>query len=662
MPGPRQDPSVAGSGEAARAGATPGAARPGLALGLAVLLFGLTLALFWPTVSFDFLNYDDDVYVTRNAIVRRGLTAEGVRWAFTSDHAANWHPLTWLSHMLDVTLFGTDAGAHHRTNAVLHASNAALLLLALFALTRAVGPSLVCAALFAWHPLRVESVAWIAERKDVLAGTFWLLTMLLYAGWTRRGGWARYGGSLACFALGLMAKPMLVTLPFVLLLLDAWPLGRFAAPSAAVLPSPAPAHPLGSTPGRTPGRRRGFVLFAEKIPFLALTVASAVCTALVQRAGGAIGPLEAFTLKERLANALASYAVYVVKFLAPSGLSPFHLHPALAPDFDPWSGATLGAASFLLAISALAFLARRRAPAIAVGWLWFLGTLVPVIGLVQVGLQAWAERYSYLPSIGLGIALVFGAQGLVRSERLRRALFLPALLALAACAFLTRRQLGAWRDSASLFAHALAQDPENFVALTNLGQALEARGELDAAAEQYLEALRLRPHLAPVRTNLGRLRASQERFEEALAELERAVATDPLLPDAHAALGWTLFQVGRDDEALEHLRRATELAPGEPTTANALAWVLATSAGSARPEQALAIAERLCRATRHEQPGFVETLAAALARLGRFDEAVAWQERALASVPESARALLETRLALYRAGQPFVHQPRNRSE
>ena len=390
-------------------------------------------------------------------------------------------------------------------------------------------------------------------------------------------------------------------------------------------------------------------------PFLLLAAVSCVVTAIVQRAGGAIGPLGAIGLPARISNAIESYATYVVKTLWPTNLSAFRPHPALAPDFQAWRPALFAAAALLIGASVLAWMLRRRAPGVLVGWLWFLGTLVPVIGLVQVGLQAWADRYSYLPSIGLGISLAWGALVLVRSPRLRRLALAPASLALlAACALLTWRQLGIWKDSSTLFAHALAIDDGNFLAHTNLGQALEARGELDRAAEHYGEALRLREHLAPVRVNLGKVRMTQGRFDEAAAEFERALVFDPELVDAHASLGWARFRQGRDQEAIEHMRRAVELAPRDHFLANNLAWMLATSRVASRPEEALALAQRLCRMTRNDQPGFLETLAAALARLGRYDEAAEWQRRALENVPMDARAELEARLELYRSGKPFV--------
>ena len=597
---------------------------------LAALLFALTLALYWRTGEFSFLNYDDDVYVTQNAGVRGGLSWDGARWAFTTGHAANWHPLTWLSHQLDVELSGLDAGAHHRTNAVLHALNAALCLLALSALTGASVRSALAAAFFALHPLRVESVAWVAERKDLLAGSCAFACLWLYARYARAGGRARYAACLGTFAVGLLAKPMLVTLPCVLLLLDVWPLRRV---------------------------RVSYGVLREKLPFFLLAGVSALVTLLVQRAGGAFGSADAIGFEARLANALHAGGLYVWKTLVPAGLCAYHPHPALAePPLGPWSAGAWGGLALLLALSALAARLRRRVPYAIVGWLWFVGMLVPVSGLVQVGLQGWAERYSYLPSVGLGIALVWAASELAERARLRTAGVALALVLLAALALASHRQTGAWRDSRTLFEHAVLVD-ESAVAHVNLGRALEESGDVGGAGEHYARALELRPSLSGARVNLARVRKAQGRRDEARAELERALADDPALGPAHAELGLLLSELGEDAAAVLHMRRAVELDPTDPALQNVLAWVLATSRTQARPEEALALAKRLCEHTRYSQAGFLESLAAAEARLGRFEEAIEHQTRALERVPSVHRARLEEVLALYRSGRPFLKSP-----
>ncbi len=599
---------------------------------LAALLLALTLALYARTGTFEFVRYDDDVYVTENEPVRAGLSAAGARWAFTTGHAANWHPLTWLSHQLDVELFGLDAGAHHRTNALLHALNAALLFLALRALTGASGRCLLIAALFAWHPLRVESVAWVAERKDLLSAAFGFAALWAWAGYARgagsaRGGAARYGLALGLFGLGLLAKPMGVTLPFVLLLLDHWPLGRRAQSSLARL-------------------------VLEKLPFLLLAAGSALVTLFVQRAGGAVNALEQLGFAARVANAFRACGLYAWKSLWPGELGPLHLHPAyLEPGSPPWSASALAGLVFVLSTSAALVALRRRAPYALMGWLWFLGTLVPVLGLVQVGWQGWAERYSYVPTIGLALALVWSGHELARTPRARGAATALLALALAGLCVATTRQLGVWHDTRALFTHLLTLEERNFVAHNNLAEALEQDGDLAGAQRHYARALELHPRMPPVRVNLARVLRAQGELEAARLELERALADDPGLTRARADLGALLAGLGRDGEALEHLRRARADLPEDAALLNVLAWVLATSASHAEPQEALALAERLS-AGPAVLPGTLESRAAALARLGRFAEAIEWQERALALAPPSARA--RERLELYRAGQAFV--------
>ncbi|HEX6882081.1 MAG TPA: hypothetical protein VF530_01810, partial [Planctomycetota bacterium] len=407
-------------------------ARPdGRAALLAALLFALALALFWRTTDFAFLNYDDDTYVTANPGVRGGLSWEGLRWALTTGHAANWHPLTWLSHQLDVELFGLDPRSHHRTNVLLHALNAALCFLALRALTGASGRSALAAALFALHPLRVESVAWVAERKDLLAGAFGFAALWAHAAYARQGGTRRHGLCLLLFALGLAAKPMLVTLPALFLVLDAWPLKRlFVTPPAA--PPVPPPSPAPTRPGEVHGARLRYAVIREKVPFLLLALASALVTLLVQRAGGALGPLAEVPLGPRLVNALRALGLYLSKSLVPEGLCVIHPHPYLAAG-GGWTVAAALGLGLLLAWLVLGWRRRRSAPYLLVGALWFVGLLVPVLGLVQVGLQGWAERYTYLPSVGLALALVWGGAELCTARRRAPGLALAAaaLVALA---------------------------------------------------------------------------------------------------------------------------------------------------------------------------------------------------------------------------------------
>jgi tetratricopeptide (TPR) repeat protein len=525
---------------------------------IALLLALITLLAYLPVAQDGFLNYDDNDYVTENHVVQNGLTRAGVRWAFTTGHAGNWHPVTWLSHMLDCELFGLNAGAQHSVNALFHTANAVLLLLLLFRLTGALWPSAFVAALFAWHPLHVESVAWISERKDVLSTFFGLLTLLAYvkAVTSDRCQGTRtnpalshftfhvsrfYWLALAFFALGLMAKPMLVTLPFVMLLLDYWPLQRFAhlKTEGEIIRS----------------------LALEKWPFFLLAAASCVATFLAQRAAQAVVPLQEFPLNLRLGNAFLSYALYLEKAVWPAKLAVIYpLQSQLS-----WGEVTL-AAVFLAVITCLAWSLRRPYPYLLAGWLWFLGTLVPVIGLMQVGNAAMADRYTYFPLVGAFIAVTFGVRDLaVRHRFPKAATATVAALILAGCLALTEHQLRYWHDSESLFAHTVAVAPgDNPNARVNYGMGLEQKGLPIEALAQYREAVRLAPDNAGAHYDNGNLLANLGRPEEALPELLKAVQLDPHQMLHHASLGAVLAELGRFHEAMSELTNAIRLDPDYP--------------------------------------------------------------------------------------------------
>jgi tetratricopeptide (TPR) repeat protein len=519
-------------------------------LALAALLFLATLLTFVGARHGAFLPYDDDVYVTAHPFVAQGWTWAGVHAAFTRSFAANWHPLTWLSHMLDVQFFGLEPSGHHLTSVVLHALNAALLSAFLARATGRLGASVFAAALFALHPLRVESVAWVAERKDVLSGTFFMLTLLAYGRHAR----APSAGRLALAALagvaGLLSKPTLVTLPGVLLLLDRWPLGRLGVPR------------------RTQGGARRAVrvgrLLSEKLAFLLPATALAWVTLRVQAADRSVSSLEVLPLVARVANALASIGAYVGDLLWPRHLAAFYPHPALldpgAPAFDTRAAIGLGVLVLLLA---LAWLAWRRSPWIAVGSLWFLGMLVPVIGLVQTGEQARADRYTYLPSIGLDIALAFGLDAVLRPRAARRLAVAAAGAALAGLALATRAQVETWRDGVTLFRHATEAVPRNHLAWTHLGVALAEAGQRKEARAAFQEALRIRPEHAEAESNLGQVALEEGDPARARRHLERALELEPGLAQAAANLGVALARLGRDEEALAAFRRTVELAPRE---------------------------------------------------------------------------------------------------
>jgi tetratricopeptide (TPR) repeat protein len=543
----------------------------------------LTFTVFSRCLWNGFVNYDDPDYVYENPAVLAGLTAEGARWAFTTGHAANWHPLTWLSHMADIELFGLRPWGHHLGSVLLHAINSALLLLALHAMTGSLWRSAFAAAVFALHPLRVESVAWVSERKDGLSGLFFMLTLLAYLQHVRRPRPLSLAGVSVLFALGLMAKPMLVTLPFVLLLLDAWPLGRARNGRAA-----------------WPG------LVREKIPLLLLAAASCVITILVQQQGEAVRTLAELSWLHRSANALVAYAAYLGMTLAPLGLATPYPHPGAAISLP-----LAAAAGLLLAgISLTVFHLRRRAPCLLTGWLWYLGMLVPVIGLVQVGGQAWADRYTYLPQIGLLIMLAWSLPQPSRTGP-RRALALAAGLVLLGLALLAWRQIGFWRDSVALHTRALACTARNSVALSNLGEALDRAGRTQEALACYEAAAAIAPldpnlhynwgnallkldrpaealrhytfalprhsprNLDALHSNMGSAREALGDYAGAEDCFRRALALAPDVATTHFNLGSVLGRLGRNEEAIDHLREAARLDPRDPDTLVNLAILLA---------------------------------------------------------------------------------------
>jgi protein O-mannosyl-transferase len=545
-----------------------------LALALTV---GTTIAVFWPVLSNGFLLYDDGIYVYDNPPVRQGLTWAGARWAFTSGYAANWHPLTWLSHMADVQMFGLRPRGHHLTSLLLHAANAALLLLLLQRLTGSVGRSTAVALLFAIHPTRVESVAWVAERKDVLCVTFGLLAMGAYASWTRRRGSFRYALALTLFALGLMAKPMLVTLPLLLLLLDVWPLRRLSPLVADPASEPLAAEVL-----------RGCVV--EKIPFLALSLASSVVTFVVQRTWGAV-TLDLYPLPLRVENALVSTVTYLRQVFWPSDLAVFHPHPDAYPLWAP-----LAAAGLLAGLTVLAWRLRARSPYLIVGWLWFLIALLPVVGLVQVGWQGRAERYTYLPFIGLFVGLVWGAGDLVdraRSPWSRRAAVAAFGAILLAFGAATRTEALRWRDTATLFTRALEVTGENDVAHYMLGRDLLSRGHAAEAEAHLREALRIRPSDTAALEQLGGALVVQGRIDEAAAVFAETVRRTPDSATALNNLASLRLRQGEVEQAIELYRAAAERAPGMRHVPRALATALLLDGQTAEAVRALEQALRL---------------------------------------------------------------------
>jgi tetratricopeptide (TPR) repeat protein len=538
-----------------------------LALGALVVL---TAIAFLPVLANDFVTYDDPHYVTQNPVVRLGLTGPGVRWAFTTGHAANWHPLTWLSHMLDVELFGLEARGHHLTSLVLHVASALVLLLVLHDLTGHLPASLAAAALFAVHPTRVESVAWIAERKDVLAGLLGMLTIGAYAAYVRRPRPAPYVAALALFAAGLMAKPMLVSLPLVLLLLDVWPLRRLD---------------LSEVSART---LRALVW--EKLPFLSLAAASAVVTFLVQRAGGAVGALESYPLGVRLANALVAAVRYLRQLVWPTDLAVFHPHPGASLP----AGLVVGAAALLLGLTAAAWRARHALPEALVGWGWFVVTLIPVSGLVQVGLQARADRYTYIPFVGLFIAVVWGLRSLARRVKGGPVLAAVTLgIAIVACAFATRREVRHWRDSETLFRRAIEVTGDNAVAQYSLGHLRLEKGDAAEAIPYFREALRIAPAHVQALQGLGRALVLLGRCEEAAAVFAEAIRHAPGDVGSMNNLAVCLLREGDSAGALRWYAAAAAKAPHLPHLQHVQGMLLLaegrTAEAVARLEKAVAL-------------------------------------------------------------------------
>ncbi len=526
----------------------------------------LTFLLFARAIGNSFVNYDDPDYVTANAQVQGGITGAGIRWALTAGVASNWHPLTWMSHQLDVTLFGLDPRGHHATSVLWHALNAALAFLALRRLTGSLWRSAFCAALFAWHPLRVESVAWVSERKDVLSGFFFFAVLWLYAGYVRRRReglpWrAAYATTLAAFALGLMAKPMLVTLPCLLLLLDFWPLRRVEL-----------ARGAGTAWER---------LVLEKLPFFVLVIASAVVTYHVQKAGGSV--TAQLSPGDRLGNAVIAVVRYLGTFLLPVDLAVLYPHPG------SWPARKVVAALLVVgALTAAAVWQSRRRPWIAVGWFWFLGTLVPVIGIVQVGLQSMADRYTYLTIVGVQVAA--GWSLATAATAVSRRIWVAAGLAvLLGCAALTWRQIAVWRDSDTLFTRAIEATEGNYLAHDNRGLHRYKAGRVDEAFADYRASLAIRPDYMNANNNLGHALTELGRPAEAVPLFRRALAAQPGNPEVTNNLANALSDLNQLDEAMALYEQVLSRHPDHTNALNGSAVVLAMRG---KPQEARARLER----------------------------------------------------------------------
>ena len=585
---------------------------------LAALLVLVTIATFWPATRGDFVNYDDGPHVTANMQVQKGLTWESLKWAWFNPVNCNWHPLTVWSHMVDCQLFGLKPWGHHLTSVLLHALNAGLVFALLQLMTGAAWRSLLVAALFALHPLRVESVAWVSERKDVLSGFFGLLSLIAYARYGQRrmqnaecrmqneeatdtqhatrftfhvSRFTIHTGifyllSLCFFALGLMSKPMLVTWPLVMLLLDYWPLGRMQNAECRMQNEEATDTQHASRFTFHASRFTPHVsLLLEKLPFFFLAALSSVVTFLVQKQASAVMGAESLSVGARVVNALISYGRYLGKLFWPADLAVYYPHPGHWP-----LGKVALAGGVIAGLSVVAWVQRRRHPYLLVGWLWFVGMLVPVIGLVQVGAQAMADRYTYLPSLGVLILTVWGAYelmqgkaagGLEREEREERGSVGHALarstlhaprstpillsvvggVAVFACLAMTRHQLGYWRDSEVLLRHAIEVTENNELAHRNLGVALYEKGQTDEAIRQFEEGVRLKPDDAYTHYNLGIAFDKQGQVDKAIGQLQEALRLEPDYADARYNLGVAFFQQGRTAEAIGQFRETIRLQP-----------------------------------------------------------------------------------------------------
>ena len=640
------------------------------------------LVVYLQLTNYDFVYYDDESYVTENTNVKAGFTIEGIVWAFTTGHAANWHPVTWLSHMFDSEFYGLNPMGHHWTNLQIHIANTILLFLFFNCVTGALWRSFLVAALFAIHPLHVESVAWVSERKDVLCAFFWILSMWAYIGYVRNTLKIRYVLLIILFILGLMSKPMIVTLPFVLLLFDFWPLLRF---QSMLDKKEIPASKIIS------------YLIREKIPLFVLAAISCLITFFVQQHGGAVSSIEALSLKARVANAIVSYTSYIGKMIWPLNLA------ILYPLREWHPGQVVMSGLLLLFLSILAVRVWRRFPYLTIGWLWYLGTMVPVIGLVQVGSQSMADRYTYIPIIGLFIIVAWGMSDIsakLPGRRIAVVVFSSIMLIVfMICAWF---QVGHWKNGITLFIHALDVTHNNSIAHCELGHVLDRYEKYDGAVIHYLKALQINPNYVEAHNNLGYNLATQGKFKDAVYHYNQALRIDPNYVKAHNNLGNVLARQGNFKDAVYHFNKAIKVAPnyagayynlgkiysnqGEireaigfyrkalhftPNMTKVLynfSWILASYEDKKfrNGKEAVRLAEKLCKITKYNQPLALDALAAAYAETKRFDAAVLTAKKALGLAlhqgPEELVLGLKKRLQLYQAELPYRQSLHKKNE
>lgn len=653
-----------------------------IGIGLAVLTF-IAFAGVW---NHGFVDYDDNDYVFKNTHVQEGLSRAGIWWSFSKFHSANWHPLTWMSLQLDHEIYGLDPRGYHLTNLLLHLLNAFLLFHVFHRMTGALWRSAVLAGLFAVHPLRVESVAWIAERKDVLSGLFWMLTLWAYIAYVRRPAISRYLLVLLLFALGLMAKPMLVTLPCVLLLLDYWPLCRLRWRRRVVVDSSSSFSTASEGAGMV--QRSVWYLLFEKVPLFLCVVGSCIVTLFAQQQ--AIMDLKSLPMKFRFMSALVAYVRYIGKMLWPSNLVVLYPHPRqLLPEWQVW-----GAGILLFVICVLVLWFGRRHRYLITGWLWFLGTLVPVIGIIQVGLQIIADRYTYIPMIGLALMFTWGLADLLAlfpyPTVVRSVAAVPVFIALLISSNL---QVHHWRDTTTLWYHAAAVDPDNYLAHQNLGAYYRNHGQEDLAIQHFSELMRIRPDHAQWYSDVGIDLWKQGRTDEAMSHFSSAVQINPKLWVAQYNLGvayesrgkfkeaadcyrqavnlapetiryrrqlaYALQEIGQTEEAIREYDEAVRINPDWLKVVNHAAWISATNLEPALRDgkQALKLAKQVCQATAFGNPKYLDTLAAAYAEDGQFEPAVENAEIALKLAESKNESELvdriRVRLSFYENHQPF---------
>jgi protein O-mannosyl-transferase len=633
-----------------------------------VLTFAIA-AVYYQVCSYGFVGYDDQIYVYENHEIQNGFTLESVKWALATGYYGNWNPLTWLSYVLDWQIFGSNAAGFHFTNLIFHILNTLLLFLVLKKMTNAIWQSAFVAALFALHPLHVEAVAWISSRKDVLSIFFWLLTMAVYMRYVKQPNVFCYLLTLAVFALGVMAKPMLVTLPFVLLLLDYWPLDRIKRVDWKTISQ----------------------LILEKIPFMALTAVFSVITFFTQRSSQNIHSLGQLDLESRICNVLVSYVKYMEKMFWPAGLTFFY---PLAIPHESLLYAVISAV-LLLTVTILILRLAKGYRYLFIGWFWYLGTFVPVIGLVQIGDHSMADRYTYITLTGLFIIIAWGLPDLLGKWPHRKIILwvssLIVLSVLAVCAYFQQQY---WKDSITLCQHALAVTENNYSAhfgmaqtlldqnrfsdaevesrkylqikpddpgaLNILGIALSRQGKYDEAVKYYNKALQIKPKYAAAHDNIARTLVLQGKFDQAAEHFTEVLRLAPGSAEAYYRLGQILVQSGKINKAVVHFEKALQLKPDWVEPMNAMAWCLAVNEKTAvrNPDKAVKLAQRTCELTNYKEPALLDTLAVAYAAAGDFDKAVETAQKALelcqSSGQETVKEQIKSRLVLFKNKKPYI--------